>query len=492
MASTETVTISKAEYQELIQASQMVELLKHELAQLKRMIFGSKSERFVPTDPNQPTLFDLPEAQALEPQTEQISYTRIKQQDKEKKQPLRLELPAHLPRKEEVIEPEGLPENAKRIGEAVTEVLEYEPANVYVRRIVRPKYIIGQSDEQTQIAIAPLPSLPIEKGNAGASMLAHLVVSKYVDHLPFYRQVQMLKRQQLDVAESTINGWFSATCSLIEPLYNTLSTKLLAAGYLQADETPIPVLTKDKPGSTHKGYLWVYHDPVERLVVFDYRQGRGREGPDGFLENFSGHLQTDGYVAYNDLKNKDKITQLACMAHARRNFEKALDNDRQRAQAALLLIGELYDIERRARETNMGFDQIKATRQQFAKPVLDKLHNWLKEEVVHVLPKSAIGQAIAYSLTLWPRLVRYIDDGRFQIDNNLIENTIRPVAIGRKNYLFAGSHEGAKRAAMIYSLLATCKLNKVEPLQWLTQTLNTLPDHPANELDRLLPIEIIS
>jgi hypothetical protein len=227
-------------------------------------------------------------------------------------------------------------------------------------------------------------------------------------------------------------------------------------------------------------------------VVFDYQQGREREGPDEFLENFKSHLQTDGYAAYNNLKNKDKITQLACMAHARRYFEKALDNDRPRAETALLLIAEPYDIERRARETNMGFDQIKATRQQFAKPLLDEMHNWLKEEVVKVLLKSAIGQAIAYSLTLWPRLVRYIEEGRFQIDNNLIENTIRPVALGRKNYLFAGSHNGAQRAALIYSLLTTCKLNKVEPLHWLTQTLNTLPEHPANQLDKLISIEIIS
>lgn len=489
MTGQQTVTITQAEYQELIQAKQTVELLKHELAQLKRLIFGAKSERFISSNPSQLTLFDLPQAEEVQAHTEQISYTRIKSQNKESKQPLRLELPAHLPRKEEVIEPEGLPENARRIGETITEVLEYEPANIYVRRIVRPKYIVGQTQEQTKIVVAPLPNLPIEKGNAGASLLAHLVVSKFVDHLPFYRQVQMFKRQQFEVAESTINGWFSATCQLIEPLYDALTAKLIKASYLQADETPIPVLTKDKPGATHKGYLWVYHDPLSRLVVFDYRQSRGREGPDDFLKNFSGHLQTDGYTAYNDLKHKDKITQLACMAHARRNFEKALDNDRPRAQEALLLIGQLYDVERQAKQNNLDVDQIRALRQQLAMPLLDKMHHWLKEEITKVLPKSAIGQAMAYSLTLWPRLVRYCEEGRFQIDNNLIENTIRPVALGRKNYLFAGSHEGAKRAAMIYSLFATCKVNHIEPLQWLTQTLKALPDHPANQLEKLLPIK---
>ncbi|MBK9292487.1 MAG: IS66 family transposase [Bacteroidetes bacterium] len=453
------------------------------------MLFGAKSERFVAANPNQLTLFELPEPQKPEPQTQQINYTRTKAGQKNKQQPLRLELPAHLPRKQQVIEPQNLPEGARFIGNAITEVLEYEPGSIYVRQIVRPKYVLGQNQEQTQIAIAELPSLPIEKGNAGASMLAHLIVSKYADHLPFYRQVQMFKRQKLQLSESTINGWFSASCQLLEPLYHSLVAKVQSSGYLQADETPIAVLTKDKPGSTHKGYLWVYHDPMERLVVFDYQAGRGREGPEKFLKDFSGVLQTDGYAAYNGLRLKGHILQLACMAHARRNFEKALDNDSQRAETALLLIGKLYQIERMAKENHLNHDEIKILRQQQAQPVLEQLHRWLSEQHACVLPKSAIGQAITYMLTLWPRLIRYLDDGRYQMDNNLIENTIRPVALGRKNYLFAGSHEGAKRAAMIYSLLATCKLNEVEPFGWLSHTLEVLPDHPANQLYKLLPIK---
>ncbi len=483
MASEETITISREEYQSM---KQQIALLTHQLSELRRMIFGAKSERFIATDTSQMTLFDLPGQQTESPEEEQITYTRNKQ-DKKKKQPLRLELSAHLPRKEEIIEPENIPENAKKIGEAVTEILEYEPSQIYVRRIVRPKYIVSANDEQTQIAIADLPSLPIPKGNAGAGILAHILISKFVDHLPFYRQVQIFKRQQVVIAESTISGWFNATTNLLEPLYDTLKKRLLSAGYIMADETPLPVLTKDKPGATHKGYHWVYYDPVNKHVLFDYQKTRSREGPDRMLENYTGYLQTDGYGAYSHFENQKDITLLSCMAHARRKFEHAKDNDLRRAKKALLLFQKLYDIERIAREENFGFDRIKELRQQQALPVLRKMETWLNENIYQTLPQSAIGQAIAYTLKLWPRLARYAEDGRFKIDNNLIENSIRPVALGRKNYLFAGSHHAAQQAAIIYSLLSTCKINNVEPFGWLKHTLNVIPDYPANQLHKLLP-----
>ena len=364
--------------------------------------------------------------------------------------------------------------------------MEYEPATIYVRHIVRPKYIISSTDEKTEIVIASLPTLPIPKGNAGAGLLSHILISKFVDHLPFYRQAQMFKRQDVTIAESTINGWFNASCNLLEPLYQALKNKITATDYLMADETPISVLTKDKPGATHKGYHWVYYDPVNKLVLFDYQKSRGREGPDTFLESFSGHLQTDGYTAYTNLKNKS-IILLACMAHARRKFEHALDNDRPRAEYALLKIQQLYDIERQVREQQLSVDEIKAMRLEKSWTILQEMETWLKEGIYEVLPKSAIGIAFAYTLNLWPRLSRYIEDGRFLIDNNLIENSIRPVALGRKNYLFAGSHEAAQQAAIIYSLLATCKINNIEPFFWLKQTLSIIPDYPANKLHTLLP-----
>ncbi len=485
MESTETITITKAEYLEFLDFKAQVSVLKHELAELKRMIFGAKSERFIAPIPNQPTLFELPETAHAQKPKEEITYSRTKPGPKN--HPLRLELPAHLPRKTEVIEPQELPEGAKKIGETITEVLDYTPSLVFVRQIVRPKYVVSQDDEKTQLVTAALPSLPIPKGNAGAGLLAHILVSKFVDHLPFYRQVQIFKRQQLTIPESTIGGWFNASCRLLEPLYETLKNKLLSTDYLMADETTIPVQTQDKPGATHKGYHWVYYDPANKLVLFDYQKTRGREGPDGLLKNFVGFLQTDAYTAYNNLKNGTNIIQMACMAHARRKFEHALNNDPALATEALLMFGKLYEIERDAREQNLSHGDIKALRQEKSLPVLLQMEAWLKEKMNLVLPKSAIGQAIAYTLALWPRLTRYIEQGRFNIDNNLTENSIRPVALGRKNYMFAGSHAAAQHAAIVYSLLATCKINNVEPFEWLSKTLSQISDHPVNQLHKLLP-----
>ena len=483
MSSTEPVTISKEEFEALKSENAW---LKHQLAELKRLIYGAKSERHLAPNPDQATLFDLPEVKPEVKSTEEITYTRTKPQP-EKKQPLRLELASHLERRVEVIEPDNLPEGAKKIGEAVTEVLEYEPANVYVRRIVRNKYIVEQTDEETRIVVAPLPTLPIPKGNAGASMIAHLQVSKFADHQPFYRQVKIFKRQGLEIAESTVNGWSNAGCDLIAPLYNALKIRVLASDYLMADETPIPVLTKDKPGATHKGYLWVLYDPVNKQVLFDYRKTRGREGPDELLKSFSGHLQTDGYTAYTHLEDTNNIILLACMAHARRKFQHAQENNPTLAGQALKMFQELYDIERDTRDKNLSIDGIKALRQEKSKPILNEMETWMREQIIVVPPKSAIGMAFAYTLNLWPRLIRYINDGRFHIDNNLIENSIRPVALGRKNYLFAGSHEAAQQAAVIYSILATCKLHEVEPFAYLSKILSIIPDFPANQLHTLLP-----
>jgi hypothetical protein len=290
-------------------------------------------------------------------------------------------------------------------------------------------------------------------------MIAHILVSKFVDHLPYYRQSQIFKRQKLHIPDSTIGGWANRCIEdWLVPLWEALKSQLLSSGYLKADETPVQVLSEDKPGSTHRGFHWVYHDPVRRLAVFDYRQTRGQEGPKSFLKDYSGYLQTDGYSVYDTLAPPGKITLLGCMAHARRKFDLAKGNDPNRAGEALLMIQDLYEIEWIAREQELSYDAIKELRQQESIPILDKFEAWLIDQSIKVLPKSAIGIAVNYTKGLWPRLKRYVEDGRFQIDNNQIENTLRPVALGRKNYLFAGSHQGARNAAVIYSLLATCKL----------------------------------
>jgi transposase len=221
--------------------------------------------------------------------------------------------------------------------------------------------------------------------------------------------------------------------------------------------------------------------------LFDYRKSRGREGPEELLKDYRGSLQADGYSAYESFEKKPGITLLACMAHARRKFDEALKNDKDRAAHVLELIQQLYMIERQAREEQLEYEQRKALRQEKSALVLQELHAWLKENITQTLPKSAIGIAIAYTLHLWPRLIRYLDDGKYEIDNNWIENSIRPVALGRKNYLFAGSHEGAQRAAIMYSFLGTCKINNIEPFEWLSSVLKRIPDHSIQRLEELLP-----
>ena len=465
----DTITISRLEYQ----------TLKTELAELKRLVFGSKSERFIAADSQQIALFDQPAVPTEE--VEQVTYKR-KVAKAEKQRPVRALLPAHLPREEEVIEPDELEEGMKKIGEEVTEILEHIPGKLYVRRIVRPKYVKGDQDG---VYIGELPSLPLPKSNAGPSLLAHIMVSKFVDHLPYHRQIQIFKRSGITLSSSTFNGWFNATARLLEPLYQALVEQVQAQDYLQADESPIRVQDGHKKGATHMGYHWVYHAPRQKLAVFDYQPCRSGKGPQAFLKTFQGSLQTDGYRAYDELGKRPGITPLACMAHARRYFEKALDNDKDRATHALKVIQALYARERQVREDDTI--DLFTLRQQKALPMLSAWKEWLDEQQGNVLPKSSIGKAISYTLNLWPRLIRYTEQATYQIDNNLIENTIRPLAIGRKNYLFAGSHDAAQRAAMFYSFFACCKLNQVNPYEWLLQTLEQIADYKIHKIDELLP-----
>ncbi|MFZ2341147.1 MAG: IS66 family transposase [Bacteroidales bacterium] len=438
--------------------------LKQELALLKHMIFGSKSERHTGGDHGQLSLgLGVEEVTPDEKkETEQITYTRNKS-DNKKGSAIRLVLPTHLHREEHIIDPEEDITGARKIGEAVTEVLEYTPGKFYVEKYIRPKYVLPA---ERKIVIGELPSLPIPRGNAGPGLLAHLPISKFVDHLPFYRQVQQFRRQDIDIAESTISGWFTASCRLLEPLYERLVIRVRGSNYLMADETPIPAQTKDKPGSTHKGYHWVYYSPPDKLVCFDYRKGRGRDGPEELNDSFRGKLQTDGYVEYDIYEKRDGITLYGCMAHSHRKFEKAKENDPERAEYVLELMRKLFMTERDAKEKDLSFEQRYELRVKQYLPILRELEKWMKEQLPDVLTKSAIGQAITYTPGLWNRLARYVDNGLVEIDNGS-GNSIRPVVLGRKNYMFAESHEAAQQAAMIYSLPGTCKINNVKPSGWL-------------------------
>ncbi len=464
--------------------------LTQQLDQLKKMIFGSRHERFVPTDIN-------PSQLALDIQVEQVAtcniaeakkITYIKANTSIEQKPLvhpgRMKLPESLRREEIIIEPLADTSDCKKMGEEITEVLEYQPGELFVKKYVRVKYSKPQSQG---VIIGKLPSRPLEKAMAGPGLLAQIVIDKYVDHLPLYRQMQRFERAGLKIPYSTITDWVSATCRLIMPLYEALKVSVLQSNYLHADETPIKVLDKDKKGATHRGYYWVYQDSIKKIVFFDYQQGRGREGPTGILENFEGYLQTDGYVVYESFDKRKEITLMNCMAHARRMFHDALENDAVRATYALEQIQELYAIERICKQEELNFDQVARVRQQIAVPILESLGKWMKDQYIQTTPKSAIGKALAYSLERWQRLSIYATNGMLNIDNNPVENSIRPVALGRKNYLFAGSHEAAQRSAMLYSLLSTCKMHGIEPFNWLRNTLEKIAEHPINRIKELLP-----
>ena len=460
--------------------------LRFQLEQLRRAIFGSKSERFVPENPDQLRLdFDMGEQVVAVPEKEEIAYTRLKKQKKAPQPNVRMAIPAHLPRVSETIEPENIPAGSKKIGEEITEVMEITPAKIFVRQIIRPKYALPQ---QEGVIIGNLPSLPLPKSNAGASLIAYLLVNKYVNHLPFYRQVQMFKRDGIQLAESTINSWFANTADLLEILYDRIGYHIRHSDHLFVDESTIPVLNVDKPGSAVKGYHWIFKSLDPGLVYFYYNKGsRAKYVLNEALPGFQGAIQCDGYIAYDHLDNTKGVITIGCWAHARRKFEQALENDPNTARYALLEIQKLYAIERRATQENMNPEQIRELRIAESYPILKSFEDWLLLSTQTILPKSPIGKAVLYTLSLYRRLVRYTLDGRYRIDNNLAENAVRPLALGRKNYLFCGNHQAARRTAIIYSLFGSCQVNNVNPQEWLTDVLNRIQDQNIQKIDELLP-----
>lgn len=394
-------------------------------------------------------------------------------------------MPDNLERREEIIEPSSLPEGSRYIGDEVTEILEFIPGRLYVRRIVRRKYALPGGDG---VVIGELPSMPLPKSNAGASLLADLLVGKYQDHQPLHRQVDILRRSEVSLSASTVNNWVTGASTLLEPLLKKLRERVLGCDYIQVDESVISVMDKDKPGATSKGYHWVVRSPEEGCLFFHYYLGSraGRVAVE-LLKDFRGAVQSDGYGAYEVYEKKDGVLLLGYWAHARRKFEQALGNDPPRAQFAMEQIQRLYELERRMKDEDLCKEQIEHLRKKEAYPILRAFEVWLEMNLSAVTPASSIGKAIKYTYGIYPRLVRYVIDGRYRIDNNLAENAVRPLALGRKNYLFCQNHEAAGRTAVIYSLLGTCKIRGVNPTLWLTDVLSRIQDHSAQRLEELLP-----
>jgi len=457
-------------------------ILHHELDWLKRQLFGQKSERFIPNE-DQLSL-DL----GIEPtkenvETEHISYDRKKVKKQEGHG--RGIMPTHLPFKDTLIEPKEDVSGCKKMGEEITWEYDYEPGSLFIQRYIRPKY---SRPENEGIVIGTLPARPIEKGNFGPGFIAQVVIDKFLYHMPLYRQIQRYSNDyKVTFPESTFCDIISHTAFWLEPIYGQLKQDILKSEYLQVDETRMPVLIKRKKGKTHKGYFWVYYDPLIKVVVFEYCHSRKQEHPFEFLKSFTGTIQIDGYQGYNLVTGRNDIKRASCMDHVRRYFDKALKYDKVKAGFALQTIKQWYANEKNARENNYTFQQRLAMRQEQSKESMNSFHAWLIEQIKEEKPKSLIRKACEYAIGQWDGFESFLNDGRIELSNILVENSIRPIAIGRKNYLFKGSEPAARRSAMIYSIIATAHFHGKNPFDYIKELLTKLPAAKNSEIRQFLP-----
>jgi transposase len=482
---------------------QLIKKLTDQLAWYRRKFWKPTSEKFIPQDPSQRKIdFDgmeiLPEEeQTIKEAVQEIITYKRKKAEHDKKQPVRLPLPEHLRREVEIIEPEGIDENWVRIGEEATEVLENKPGELYVRRIVRYKYalkkdlqLLQETSKNKCIKIAPLPLLPLPRANADASLLSELIMNKYMYHLPFYRQIAIFKLEGIKIPATTINDWFIGCSDLLRALYYRLKELVLETDYIQIDESTVPVIDNEKHRAV-KSYLWVVRSVIKNLVFFHYDKGsRAQKVVIELLRNYQGAVQTDGYEAYSIYENKKGVLLLGCWAHARRKFSDAVSEDKSGAEYALEQIGMLYNVETMADDQDLDYEARAELRARLAYPIMCAFEKWIVNYMPKALPGGRMSKALTYTYSLFHRLSRYHLDGRYKIDNNLIENTIRPLAIGRKNYLFCGNHDAAENAAIMYSLLGCCTTADVNPREWLTDVLTRIPVYNSDyslDLADLLP-----
>ncbi len=460
-----------------------IDHLEHQLDQLLKRYYGPRADRL---HPDQPSLFDDPPAEPVpppvQPSVESPPAGRPRGHG-------RKALPKNLRRETVVVD---IPEAEKlaiggawiKIGEEVSEKLDYTPSSLFVRRIVRPKYVVRFDSKPDELKIAELPPEALPKSKAAPGLVADVVVSKLVDHLPLYRQEHRYARHGIELSRSTLCGWLAETAEALTPLYTVLTARVLAAPVVHTDDTPIPVqdATRDH---CRTGRIWAYVSAGG--VVYDATPDRCRDGPLAFLKTFRGFLQCDAYAGYDELfrSSRGAVVEVGCWAHARRKFVEAEATSPALAHEAVARIKALYAIEHETEDLDASARA--AVRQTKAGPLLDALKDWLDREHAQAVPKTPIADAIHYALNQWTALTVYTTDGNLAIDNNAAERAIKPFAIGRKNWLFFGSDRGGQTLATLASFTATCQLLKINPWTWLRDTLNCLPTTPADQLDTLLP-----
>lgn len=498
-------SLSEKHKKEVESLNNRIKELTAQVAYLNRQLFGRKAEKLPHYDPRQLELFadefavQAQQAEALhdEAVAEVENATKAKRRQKRQNRVMMEDLPVL---ETEIIEPEDIDLSMyKKIGEEVTRIVKHKPGRLYIKEIIRPKYGLKDNTAlppagQPGVLIAPMPLLPVNKGIADATLLTEILLQKYEYHMPFYRQIKQFAHLGMrGLKENTVDGWFKRTMELLVPLYQTLVDEVMKAGYCQADETTVPVIDKERHKAARE-YLWMVRAVMEKLVIFHYDKG-SRAG--AVIESlarrhdFKGYLQCDGFGGYEAaFKANPAVVLIYCMVHIRRHYEQALDENRTAARHALTEIQHVYKIEDMCDEAGLSPEERKAMRDKLARPIMEAMKVWMETEGIKYSPSSQMGKAITYAYTRWDSMMRYLDDGNLLLDNNLAENEIRPITLGRKNYLFCGNHDAATNMCVVNSLLATCRNHDVNPRLYLEDVIARMPYMTRathDELVELLP-----
>lgn len=483
-----------------------IKKLSDALLWLRRKVFGKMSEKNLPLDPDQLLLFEQEhltdeerarldkEVEAAEQQMTKTITVKVK--------PSRRDLDTTgLPTEVIDIYPDGTTDENGKLKDEYVEIgtdessrLEHIAAKTYIKKTVIHKVMLksdsnNKTPEDRRIICARLPLAPVNRCMAGASVLTDIIIGKFMYHLPFYRQIQQYKESGITISDSTMGGWYEAAVEKLKLLYDILRQHILQSEYIQIDESVLPVIDSEKH-KARKGYEWCVRDAIRGAVMFYYDRGsRGGKVAREILGAYKGAVQCDGYDAYDQFEKNDNITVYGCWAHARRKFVDALNENNRLATEALCFIRKIYKVESDANKAGLNADERKEQRLKISYPTIRLFETWMKETYLKVLPNSKMGDAIEYTYSLLPRLSRYVNDGRINIDNNLIENATRPLALGRKNYLFCGNDASAYRAAIVYSLISTCKAVDVDPRTWMEDVLRKIPYYQRDQRDlaELLP-----